>query len=66
MRNDWTSVALLFLVAASIGTFAIGAKRVIDTSGLSAPQASVLVAVTGAITIIVGLGLYALSRDRND
>jgi hypothetical protein len=64
--EHWTPVALLFLVTVGVGTLVIGARFVITTPGLSTPQASVLIALTAATTIILGLGVYALSRSEHD
>ena len=64
--EHWTHVALLLLVVVGVGTLAIGARVVFDTPALNAPQASVLVVLVIAITVIFGLGIYGLSRSRGD
>jgi hypothetical protein len=57
--EHWTSVALFLLVVGGVCTLATGAKLVIGTLVLSAPQASVLIALIAAATIVFGSGIYA-------
>lgn len=51
-----------YMLGAGIGLLSTGAGFVIGTVSLTAPQASVLIAIAGGITILILVGAYGLNR----